>query len=105
VVLRHLLLQTGSRPRRIAAIDDRIHHMESYVETIQEFESAGRLIHYLRALEEEPFDPAVAKIQEQVFEKLGQVISDQEARDLASQSQDWNVKNWSCSRLLTRRWK
>lgn len=104
VVLRHLLLQTSTRPARIAAIDDRIHHMESYVETIQEFDASGRLIHYLKALEEEPFDPGVAAVQELVFEKLGLLLSDDKARKLVSQRENWKTKNWSCSRLLTRRW-
>lgn len=104
IVLRHLLVRTKSRPSRIAAIDDRIHHMESYVETIQEFNASGRLIHYLKALEEEPFDPLVATVQELVFEKLGLLLSDEKARDLVSQRENWDTKNWTCSRLLTRRW-
>lgn len=103
VVLKHALLKTGFSPRIIAAVDDRIHHIESFVETLQELEISGVLIHYLKALEEPALDPEIAEAQLQVFTKLGILLSDDEAREFRERNQNVDPPlNWLCSQLLKR---
>ncbi|MBX3021178.1 MAG: DUF2608 domain-containing protein [Bdellovibrionales bacterium] len=79
LVLKSLLNKTGFRPRRAMAVDDRIHHVHTFVEALLELRIHGRVIHYLKALEE-PFEAAVADLQRAVFEDEGRLLSDAEAR-------------------------
>lgn len=102
LVLKHILLQSGHIPRRLAAIDDRIDHIESYVETTQDLGFQGVLIHYLRILEETPFEPEIARVQLMVFNKLGLILSNERAQEFHENNPNFSQEdyNWSCSRLL-----
>ena len=102
VTLKQMLLRVGQLPTRLAAIDDRIQHIESYVETIQDLELHAMLVHYLRVLEEPPFEPEVAQAQRLVFEKLGLVLTDDEARAFLERNPGFDVSalDWRCSKLL-----
>lgn len=91
VVLKELVERTGVRPERIFAIDDRIHHVHTFVEAMLELGVDGRVIHYLRAQQESKFNPRVADIQHRIFRKLGRILSDEEASALLN----------PCERLLT----
>jgi hypothetical protein len=104
IVLSHMLKKVNFRPRRLAAVDDRAHHMQSYVELLQDMQIQGVLVHYLKALEESSFEASIAKIQQVVFHKLGIILSDDEANSLRQQSENWiTAQNWTCSRLLENR--
>lgn len=79
-VLRALIERTGVRPKRVIALDDRVHHVHNIVEVLLELGLEGRVIHYLRVREEPAFDPRVAEMQFRVFRRLGRLISDEEVR-------------------------
>lgn len=102
--VKHMLMISNTKIEHMAGIDDRIHHVESYVETVQDLEIKGALIHYLRVLEEPPFEPETADIQLRVFQKLGLILSDQEAAEFIERNPDLDdySLSWECSRLLTR---
>jgi hypothetical protein len=80
VVLKHILQGAGVQPKRIFAVDDRIHHIHNLVEAMLEMGIEGRAIHYLRVQQEEPFNPKLAELQYRVFKRLGRIISDEEAK-------------------------
>jgi len=80
--LKEILKHSSLKPQRIFAIDDRIHHLHSLAEAILELRVHGRLIHYLKAQEEPPFDPKIADLQFRVFRRLGRILSDAEAKVL-----------------------
>jgi hypothetical protein len=77
-VLSGFLAKAGFSPRRVAALDDRIHHLNSYVETLQEVGIEGRLIHYLRVNEERPYDSRIGRFQAKYFLATGVILSDHE---------------------------
>jgi hypothetical protein len=91
VVLKALVELTGVKPERIFAIDDRIHHVHSFVEAMLELGVEGRVVHYLRALQESKFNPRVADVQHRVFRKIGRILSDEEALKVLT----------PCERILT----
>ncbi len=79
LVLRDLIQKTGIMPQQVFAIDDRIQHVHTMVEALLEMRIAGRVIHYLRVLEELTFNPKIADLQYRAFKRLGRIISDAEA--------------------------
>ncbi|NJL25623.1 MAG: DUF2608 domain-containing protein [Calothrix sp. SM1_5_4] len=92
LVLKGLLEKQNLRPSRVIAIDDRIHHVHSFVEALLEMKIGGRVIHYLKALEEPPFDPRIADIQLEAFVKWGILLNDDQAHEL--------LVSQSCERAL-----
>lgn len=88
-ILKFLVEQIDKKPQMIMAVDDRIHHIHTLVENMLELEIGGHVIHYLKVREEPAFDPEIARVQQQVFEQTGQLLTDQEA-----------VQRKSCNSLL-----
>jgi hypothetical protein len=78
MVLSALLERTGVEPGEVVALDDRIHHVHSFVEALLTLKIKGRVIHYLKALEE-PFNAEVAEIQLSHFKRKREFLSDEEA--------------------------
>lgn len=92
-VLSDFLATANFLPPQVAALDDRVHHLNSYVEILQDLNIESRLIHYLRVDEERPYDRRIGRLQAQHFLKTGVILSDREAEiELASDL---------CSDLLT----
>lgn len=80
LVLKYILRRVNLHPGRVVAIDDRIHHVHTFVETLLELGIPGYVIHYLRFREFEEFNPQVADLQFEIFKREGRLVSDDEAR-------------------------
>ena len=78
-VLRQLIELTGSSPKRVLAIDDRIRHVHSFTETLLEMKIASFVVHYLKAQEGKPFNPEIADYQLGKFLETGTIPSDEES--------------------------
>lgn len=79
MVLSALLEKTGFAPQHVIAIDDRIHHVHTFTEALLTLQIPGRVIHYLRALEE-PFEPELADLQFAHFKATGVILSNAQAK-------------------------
>lgn len=78
-ILGEIFQAVRLRPQRLGVIDDRIEHVESYIELLQEMGITGRLYHYLAHEEGLVFNPAVSDVQRIFFEREGKLVSDLEA--------------------------
>lgn len=79
-VLRAMLKLANYRPKKVIAVDDRIHHVHSFVEALTEERIPGHVVHYLKAQEEPPFEPKIVEIQTRYFEATGHLLTDERAR-------------------------
>lgn len=94
VVLKEIMKAVGHRPSQVFAVDDRIAHVRSFVEALQEMGLRGLVVHYLRYQEFEAFDPQLSDIQLQRFLETGRFLSDRQARVI--------LKRRSCQTSLTK---
>lgn len=79
-VLKAILHFVAHTPSRAIAIDDRIKHVNGFVETFWELGIRADVIHYLKVREEPAYDPKVAKIQLTAFLATGQLVPDNMAQ-------------------------
>ncbi len=82
MVLRFLLDEAKVRPQQVIAVDDRIHHIHSFVESLLDMGIGGHVVHYLKVREEPMFAPAIADLQHSVFNASGHLLSDEQAQKL-----------------------
>lgn len=78
-VMQAMLARAAWRPGRVLAVDDRIHHVHSFVEVLLEEGIPGQVIHYLKS-EEEDYDEDAAAFQQRYFEATGLLLTDEQAR-------------------------